>query len=458
MNLFQRLDKAVEEIKKASHVRLVSHLDADGISAAAVALSALTRAGKKVHLSIKKQITPEVIEELKQEDNELFLFTDMGSGYIELLEELIEKNNCKIIVCDHHIPSKDKNLNPDLIHINPILEGMSEDEVSGAGVAYFLAEKLDSRNKDLIFLAIVGAIGDVQDENWKMKGLNKKIVEEAVKTGALKKENGIRLFGRMNRPVHKALEYSTNPYIPGVSGDESASIHFLSNLGIELKKDGNWKTLGDLSEEETKKLASAIICERIREKESCPEEIFGEIYSLNINGDFLDAREMATSLNACGRMDQSSVGILSVLGTQPLSRINGIVSGYRKMITKYMKWIRENEVTGTDHACYINAGGQIHENFIGTITSICEKSSLLGSGKIIFGLADTENGKVKVSARAPKDIVEKGLNLKNMLSEITSDHEGYGGGHTAAAGAFIPKGKEKEFIDSCENYLRDKLK
>lgn len=458
MNLFQRLDKAVEEIKKASHVRLVSHLDADGVSAAAVALSALTRAGKKVHLSIKKQITPEVIEELKQEDNELFLFADLGSGCIELLEELIEKNNCKIIVCDHHIPSKDKDLDPDLIHINPILEGMSEDEVSGAGVTYFLAEKLDSRNKDLIFLAIVGAIGDIQDENWKMKGLNKKIVEEAVKTGALKKENGIRLFGRMNRPVHKALEYSTNPYIPGISGDESASIQFLSNLGIELKKDGNWKTLNDLSEEETKKMASAIICERIREKESCPEEIFGEIYSLSINGDSLDAREMATSLNACGRMEQSSVGILSALGIQPLSKINGIVSGYRKMITKYMKWIRENEITGTDHAYYINAGDQIHENFIGTITSICEKSSLLGSGKVIFGLADTENGKVKVSVRAPKEIVEKGLNLKNMLSEITSDHEGYGGGHAAAAGAFIPKGKEKEFINSCENYLRDKLK
>ena len=457
MNLFQGLDKAVEEIKKASHVRLVSHLDADGISSAAVTLSALTRAGKKVHLSIKKQITPEVIEELKQEDNELFLFTDLGSGYIELLEELIEKNNCKIIVCDHHISSNNKDLNPDLIHINPILEGMSENEVSGAGVAYLLAEKLDSRNKDLIFLAIVGAMGDMQDENWKMKGLNKKIVEKAVETGALEKENGIMLFGRMNRPVHKVLEYSTNPYIQDVSGDESASIQFLSNLGIELKKDGNWKTLGDLSEEEAKKLAS-VICERIREKEFCSEDIFGEIYSLNINGNSLDVREMATSLNACGRMDQSYVGILSVLGIQPLSNINGIVSGYRKMITKYMRWTMENKVSGTDHACYINAGDQIHENFIGTITSICEKSSLLGSGKVILGLADTENGNVKVSARAPREIIEKGLNLKNMLSEITSYHGGYGGGHAAAAGAFIPKGKEKEFIDSCESYLRDKLK
>ena len=62
----------------------------------------------------------------------------------------------------------------------------------------------------------------------------------------------------MNRPVHKALEYSTNPFIPGISGEESASIQFLSSLGIELKKEGSWKTLADLTDEETKKLATAI--------------------------------------------------------------------------------------------------------------------------------------------------------------------------------------------------------
>jgi RecJ-like exonuclease len=290
-----------------------------------------------------------------------------------------------------------------------------------------------------------------------MGGINREIVEKAVKAGAAQKERGIRLFGRMNRPVHKALEYSTNPYIPGISGDESASIQFLSSLGIELKKDGSWKALNDLSEEEMKKLATAIICERIRESEASPEEIFGEIYSININGDHLDAREMATSLNACGRMEQSSVGILSVLGVRPFDDINGIVAGYRKMITKYIKWVKESGPKETEHAFYINAGDQIHENFIGTITSICEKSAILDSGKVIFGLAETEDGKVKVSARAPKEVVERGLNLKDMMGEVTGD-DGHGGGHAAAAGAFIPRGKEKEFIGSCEKYLKDKLK
>jgi len=335
-----------------------------------------------------------------------------------------------------------------------MLEGMSENEISGSGVAYFLAKEINLENKDLIFLAIVGAIGDMQDDNWRMSGLNKKMVEEAVDAGILKKEDGIRLFGRTNRPIHKALEYSTNPFIPGISGNSSSAIQFLSNLGIEIKKDGNWRTLKDLSEDEIKKLATAIICERIREKEVSPDEIFGEIYSVEIGNDIMDVRELATSLNACGRMEQSSVGILSVLGTQPLENINGIVSGYRRMITKYMKWVKQDgNVMKTDKAYYINAGSNIHENFIGTITSICEKSSVLNGGRVIFGIANTSDGKVKISARAPKETVDNGLNLKEMLGGITENHNGYGGGHAAAAGAFLPVGKENEFINSCENYL-----
>ncbi len=454
--MFKELSKAAEEIKKADRVRVISHLDADGIAAAAIAVSALTRAGKNFHLSIKKQLTPEVMEELKQDESELFLFTDLGSGYMELLEELRKERGCRIIVCDHHIPSSESG---EIIHINPVTEGMSEDEVSGAGVTYFLAEKMDPKNRDLIFLAIVGAIGDIQDDNWKMNGVNRKIVEDAVKFGAITKERGIRLFGRMNRPVHKALEYSTNPYIPGISGDESASIQFLSTLGIELKNGASWRTLNDLSEEETRKLASAIICERIREKEASPEEIFGDVFTFGINGDLMDAREMATSLNACGRMEQASMGVLTVLGVRQVEKMNGILAGYRKMINKYIRWVKENteKIQAGEKAIYVSAGSQIHENFIGTITSICQKSSILDSSKIIFGLADTADGKVKISARAPEELTEKGLNLKEMLTEITEDHEGYGGGHAAAAGAFIPKGREKEFIGSCESYLKENL-
>jgi len=447
------LKRAAEEIKKADNIRIISHMDADGISSAAVILSTLMRLGKKIHLSIEKQVKPSLIEKLKKEDHDLLVFSDLGSGQIEMISELSQKT--KIIILDHHLPQSNK-VYENIIHVNPCINEKNENSISGAGVAYLLSKEIDPNNKDLSYLAIIGAIGDMQDENWIMMGINKELLQEAIDNDRLKKERGLRLFGRMSRPIHKALEYSTDPYIPGISGDESASVQFLSSIGIDLKKYGEWKTLNDLSDEEMKKLASAIICERIAGKESSPEEIFGDVYTVNLNGRSNDAREIATTLNACGRMGYASLGILYALGVDYVfDVVEGIMTGYRKMITKYMKWIKENKksIKKTEKAYYIIAGNQIHENFIGTITSICEKS-FFNNGKVVFGMAFTEDGEIKVSARAPKSMVKKGLNLEKLFKTIPEEY-GYGGGHIAAGGAFIKKGKEKEFINMCEKYLEE---
>lgn len=451
------LKKAAKEIEKSKDMRLVSHLDADGISAAAVALSAFSRLGKKIHLSIEKQIKPGIIEKLKKEDHGLFVFTDLGSGQLELLEELKKETGKKIIVLDHHLPSSKERIDG-IIHINPCLHGKSGDEISGAGVTYLLAKQIDPNNKDLAYLAVIGAIGDVQEDNWVLKGQNKKLLKEAIKEGKIKKEKGLRLFGRTSRPIHKALEYSTDPYIPGITGEESAAVQFLSGLGIDLKARGEWRNLDGLSKEEMKKLASAIICERIRGEEASPGEIFGDVYTLKLDGHPVDAREMSTTLNACGRMAQASIGVLYSLGLGSVfDRVEGVLSGYKKMITKYIGWVKENKdkIRESDNAYYIIADNQIHENFIGTITSICEKS-IFEKEKVVFGLALTNEGEIKVSARSPDKLVEKGLNLEKLFKNLP-EKIGYGGGHAGAGGAYIDKEKMEEFINMCENYLKEVL-
>ncbi len=252
------------------------------------------------------------------------------------------------------------------------------------------------------------------------------------------------------------MEYSTDPYIPGITGEESAAVQFLSGLGIDLKSDGEWRNLDSLSKEEMKKLASAIICERIRAKETSPEEIFGDVYTLKLNGKSVDIREMSTTLNACGRMAQASVGILYSLGVSSVfERVEGVLSGYKRMITKYIRWVKDNEdkVKETKNAYYIVADDKIHENFIGTITSICEKS-IFEKEKAVFGLALTNDDEIKVSARSPDNFVEKGLSLEKLFKDLP-ETIGHGGGHDAAGGAYIDKEKKQEFINICEKYLKE---
>ena len=450
--LTDSINKAVKTIKSTEGlIRIVSHFDADGISAAAIITGGLLRAGKRVHTSVVNQIKPEVVKMLNEEEPELLIFADLGSSY---LDELNRLNAKKIIILDHH-QIEGSYRGDNLHHINPLLVGMSEDEISGAGISYIMIKNLDPKNIDLSPLAIVGAIGDIQESEGKMNGLNRQILEEGKNSGALKIERGLKLFGRTNRPIHKALEYSTDPFIPGVTNNESGAIQFLSEIGIQLKKDDRWRTISDLNKEEMKKLATAIICERIRNDEPDPEMIFGDVYTF---WDGMDAKEFATMLNACGRMKEASIGILACMKENKSSnRMGGILAGYRKMIGNYIKWVRENPETikKMKYSKFIMAGPHIHENFMGTVTTICIKSNIIET-KILGGLADTEDGEIKVSVRA-KDELNGIINLKDAILEACEKCGGVGGGHSMAAGAFIPKGAEETFINVFEEIISQQL-
>jgi RecJ-like exonuclease len=53
---------------------------------------------------------------------------------------------------------------------------------------------------------------------------------------------------------------------------------------------------------------------------------------------------------------------------------------------------------------------------------------------------------VKISARANRDLVSKGLNLGSILSKLSAQHGGRGGGHNIAAGAEIPSDRLLRFL------------
>ena len=57
---------------------------------------------------------------------------------------------------------------------------------SGAGATYLVSKALDLKNKDLSALAIVGAIGDLQDRKFcELRGMNTEIVKDGKDAGVL---------------------------------------------------------------------------------------------------------------------------------------------------------------------------------------------------------------------------------------------------------------------------------
>lgn len=447
-----RVSKIFKSLIKEKNVKIVYHLDADGISSASITLKMLLREGANFEMGMVKQLTSKTIEKLEITENDVLILVDFGSGQLELLKDILEKT--QVLILDHHEFSRLGNIN--LFHLNPLRYG--EEEITSSMICYLFAKAMDVKNVDLIDLAVVGAVGDMLDEKWEFKGVAKKILEEAENVGKVTVSKGIRLYGRNKKPIHKSLEHSFDPLIPGITGSESNAVQFLSEIGIKIKDNDEWKRLADLSIEEQQKLASAIIVERLKSKDLDATDIFGEIYTIVGRPEELqDAREFATLLNACGRLQRQDVGIRLCLGDlTAIEESKEVLNQYRKMISESMVWIRENKdaILKTDLATYILGKDNIPDTLIGTITSIFLNSNLVDTNKPVFGFADTEEGMVKISARTSRDIK---INLRNVILNATNKLHAEGGGHMHAAGALISKDNEKEFIDIVDNTVGEMI-
>jgi len=450
LRLSQRAKEIADIIKSESgKISLVSHYDADGICAASLMYHALERSNKDFEVIFVKQLDKDAIINLTDKDSDMFIFTDLGSGQLSNIKEYLGEK--KVVVVDHHQP-----VNEDwkgLYHLNPYMFGIDgTNEISGAGMSYILATTLDKSTRQFIDLAVVGAFADMQVNGNSLTGVNKMIYEDAEILGLVKKEKGLMLFGRYTKPIHKALEQCMDPFIKGISGNESGAVRLLYELGIPLRdKNNKFRTLSQLSRKEEKRLATALVMELIANGGDAEKakSLIGDVYKIR---ESYEIREFATLLNACGRIGKPLEGLKFCLGLRESA--DDIYQEYRKAISNAISWVSRNlnnekHCIKTEKATYILAGNHIMDTIIGTVLSMMIKNRIQTS--VGFSFADSEGNTVKVSARSRAQ--EKEINLGLIIREAASNVGGEGGGHKTAAGASIPKGTEMDFINIAEELL-----
>ncbi len=455
-NLIEDLVKKFKELNKEP-IRLISHIDADGLSAASILIRALQREDISFSLSIVKQIDNNLLKELSLENYNCYIFLDIGSGQLSLIENALE--NKTVFILDHHKPEKTESK---FFHINPHICNIDgSKEISGSGVSYLFARALNPENKELAYLAIIGAIADVQEDRG-FSYLNNQILEESISQNQIKVITGLRIFGAQTRPLHKVLEYSTDPLIPGVTGSEQNALIFLKDIGIDPKKRNKWKKLIDLSKEDLTKLISAIVIKRVGVFKN-PEDVLGPVYLLEDEKEespTKDLKEFSTLLNSCGRLNQESLGIGTCLGDKRLKKlaINTLVQ-YRREIVEALEWFFQNrkseKIIEKPGFTIINAEDRIRDTLIGTISSIISKSNIYKDNTFLLATAYTLDDKIKVSCRI-SGFKPKNIDLREVLIEITNKFDSTAGGHKFAAGAIIPQDKEEEFLKSAISVLKQR--
>ena len=456
--LLKRAERIADIIKKSQHVHVVTHIDADGITAGSIACQTLERLGKNYSIDFVKQLDPGFLEKLKNDNHELVWFTDLGSNID------FEENKFSMVVTDHHICSEGTNYD---FHMNPHLFNIDGSvEISGAGVTYLVSRAVDIKNMDLSALAVVGACGDLQDRKFsKLVGFNREyILRDSEKTGFVKPRIDITFFGRETRPIHKLLQYANDPVLPGLSGRETACINFLEELGIRMKDGDNWRRWIDLGKSERRRVISSILELLLRKGFGYKtiDKIIGEVYCLQkeLEGtEVHEAKEYATLLNSTARYGQYEVGLKVCLGDRDkyLEKARNLLLGHRANIVEGLQFAKEEGIQRREYVQFFHAGTGIRDTIIGIITNMLLNSEEINSDLPIIGFAEKENGEIKVSARGTQMLVEKGLNLSAAVKKAASSLNGVGGGHNIAAGATIPKGKEEEFLDLVEDEIRNQL-
>jgi single-stranded-DNA-specific exonuclease len=455
--LLKRAEILGELIKKSKQIHIVTHIDADGITAGTIAYKTLKNLGKETTIEFVKQLDDAVLEKLKNENHELVWFTDLGSSIVN------EKSEIKMIVTDHHACSEITDLP---FHLNPHLFGLNGSfELSGAGTTYLVSKVVDKNNINLSTLAIIGACGDLQDrKNLKLVSKNRDILKDAESAGVVKTKMDITYFGRETRPIHKLLQYASEPSIPGISGRESSCISFLEELGIIIKDEDNFRKWIDLNKSERRLIISNII-ELLLKKgfgHEYAKKVIGEVYILKNEKEGTevhDAKEFATLLNSTARYGQYEVGLNLCLGDRDkyLKMARNLLLGHRHNLVEGIQFAKEEGITKREYLQFFHAGNGIRDTIVGIITNMLISSEDVSSNLPLIGFVDKGDGEVKASARATNELVQKGLNLSVAMKKAATALNGIGGGHSIAAGATIPKGKEEEFLEILEKEIKAQL-
>jgi len=454
----------------ADAVLLASHIDADGLTSAAIASTALERAAIPHEVVFKKQLDDAEIASIATREFGTVLFTDFGSGQLDCIAEHERAGDFQPVIADHHQPAEASTE----FHLNPLLEGIDgASELSGAGASYVLARALAAAdgtgeppggNRDLAALAVVGAVGDMQAVDGELVGANRGIVEEGGAAGVLTEGTDLALYGKQTRPLPKLLEYASEVRIPGITNDEQGAVSFLEALPVDLHTDGEWRRWVDLSDDEKQTVTSALLQRAI--KRGVPatkaQRLVGTTYTLEREQpgtELRDASEFSTLLNATARYERADVGLAVCLGDRDAAfdRARTLLENHRRNLSEGLETVKRGGVERAEQIQWFDAGDEIRETIVGIVAGMALGVDGVDPDRPIIAFARKNDEETKVSARGTGRLVGRGLDLSVVMGEASRAVGGDGGGHDVAAGATIPAGSEEAFVEQADAIVAEQI-
>jgi RecJ-like exonuclease len=438
---------AAEQIAAAPEITIISHIDADGISCEAILSQAVSRLEIPVRSVFVRQLEPLTMPQVPS-DASLKVFSDLGAGQQNLMHERGFSER-EILIIDHHVSQPCERT---YMQVNCLPYGHTR--MSAAGVSYLVAKELDGSNTDLAGLAVIGNVGDMMArEKCGLVGPARDIiVEDGARHGSVEvRKKDLNCYGTATRPLHLSLAYNDDPFIRGISNNPEGARQFLKKLGIRQQTpEGRWYVWEEISVEAKRTIISALAEQLLANGEKV-DRLLAETYGFPLETPrtpLRNAQEYATLLNACGRWSKPHVGGAILRGDRgPAYReAEHMLNNHRAIIRNLLQFIIDTGVKELENLQWLHVGGRYPDTIVGIGAGMA--LSRLNSTKPILIMCEVpeDTSLTKVSMRTNERVVERGIDLQQALSDASAEYGGGGGGHKIAAGAYIPKTAEQEFV------------
>jgi hypothetical protein len=175
---------------------IVHHNDADGLAAAAALAYALDRLDLERGLLPVEKVHAPVVAQIHAMAQGAVIYADLGGQSCGLIGRYATDDQ-EVIILDHHLPGE--AVSGRVSHLNPELYGISGDaDASGAAVcAVFAAALMEeaartARGEGALpaLMGVIGAVGDGQMKSGALTGVNRILLEAAVKQGEITPSEG----------------------------------------------------------------------------------------------------------------------------------------------------------------------------------------------------------------------------------------------------------------------------
>ena len=470
----KKTDQLVRDIKKLAimvsnalePIAVLTHYDADGLASGGAVARFLSKSEKLFLLRSTASLSEDVLNAFFSIRAKTYIVQDMGSGDLKLIYSKWKNTDSNLLlIIDHHKlldePPQDKR-----VHIiNPEVYGVDGGRIGCTSILTGLMGYYGLGERDPYFLEIgvVGAAGDMQMQN-KIEGVNDHFLRLAEGKGIVKKETEFVFFTLRRLPIFKAIVWNLVPYIPGFSNREDIGLNIVRKAGIKIRnRSGEYITVSELSEEEKTKLLEVIIkyIASLGIDELDTSDFLTNVLYLPLEEDpyLQTAIEFSNMISGCGRMDREEIGIALSAGSRGeiLMEAKRIVEERRKILAKYLD-LAERMIKIYDGILGIVdlRDTAFSVKFSGTISTIFSRS-LTYNDKIIIVISTDEDGKIHLSSRAPRSLVDKGLDLAKIMNSLAEELGGHGGGHNIAAGASLPSESGEALVEKLREYIKKEV-